>query len=140
MVETQTPNPNPLLETRLGLLEQIIRNSEPASLRQLETTQQEMLARMDELTEVSNTVVHTRQEEKEEMNSRIERTERKLDTLTSELATTNQLLNDMLKHLGKPGQQTGQAAASSALRTQVVKPGTTTPAATGGPSGSSRRY
>jgi len=140
IVETQTaPYSNPLLETRLGLLEQIVRNSEPSSLRQLETTQQEMLARMDELTEVSNTVVLAGQSDTAELHSRIERTEKKLDTLTTELATTNQLLNDMLKHLGKPGQ-TGQAVASSALRTHVVKPGSTTPAATGGPSGSSRRY
>ena len=72
-----------------------------------------------------------------ELDQRVERTERKLDTLTSELATTNQLLNDMLKHFAKPALQTGQAAAASALRTHVVKPGSTTPAATGGPSGPS---
>ena len=140
VAETPTvPNLNPLLETRLGLLEQIVRNSEPTSMRLLETTQQEMLAKMDELTEVSNTVVLAGQSDTAALNNRIERTERKLDTLTNELATTNQLLNDMLKHLGKPGQ-TGHAAASSALRTHVVKPGNTTPAATGGPSGSSQRY
>ena len=39
IVETQSAhNPTPLLETRLGLLEQIVRNSEPTSLHLLETT------------------------------------------------------------------------------------------------------
>ena len=123
-----------LLESRLGLLEQAARQPSN-SMQQIIRNQNQMVARIEELTEVSNLMVT---DGKDALHRRIDHTETKIDIITTELAKTNQLLQDVLTQLGKSAP-TEPAEAISAFKSQVVKPGVTTPVAIGGPKGTSRR-
>ena len=93
-----------------------------------------MVSRIEELTEVSNLMVT---EGKDALTKRVEQTEEKVDTITTELAITNQMLRSMLQKLGDTAP--APAVTISAFKSQVVKPGHTTPVAEGGPAGASRR-
>ena len=96
--------------------------------------------RMEELTDVSNALVEDRdRKEGGAPHSTLERltlAERTIQTLTAELEGIRQLLADILNQMDRTKTSAG---ATPAFRSQVAKPGMTTPAAEGGPNGPSRR-
>ena len=109
-------------------------------IQQILRTQDEMMTRMEELTEASNALVATRTLPTEiNIEKRLETQEQTIHHLREQQDKTNQLLSEMLHQMGKPAERTGAAGSTSAFRSQVVKPGHTTPAATGGPKGTSAR-
>jgi hypothetical protein len=126
-------NSDRLLEARLGSVEQALRQPDN-SIQQIIRNQNEMVSRIEELTEVSNLMVT---EGKDALTKRVEQTEQKVDKITTELAITNQMLRSMLQKLGDTAP--APAVTISAFKSQVVKPGHTTPVAEGGPAGASRR-
>jgi hypothetical protein len=98
--------------------------------------QNAMIARMDELTEVSNQL--SAGQPVQDLATRMDKQDETLKQLQGEQAKTNLLLESMLAQL-KPAQS-GVPVTATGFRTQVVKPGQTTPAAVGGPqTGSSGR-
>ena len=76
-------------------------------------------------------------EGKDALTKRVERTGKKVDKITTELAITNQMLRSMLQKLGDTAP--APAVTISAFKPHVVKPGHITPVAEGGPAGASRR-
>ena len=104
--------------------------------QELLKTQTAMISRMDELTEVSNQMAEA--QPVRDLATRMDKQDETLKQMQGEQAKTNLLLESMLAQL-KPAQS-GATGTTPGFRTQVVKPGQTTPAAVGGPqTGSSGR-
>ena len=97
---------------------------------------------MDDLTDVSNSIVYDLAKRgntaDNQLQLRLQIAEQNIQTLTTGLAGAHQLIADMLTHM-EPKPTTTTTGATPAFRSQVVKPGMTTPAAVGELKSSSRR-
>jgi len=87
---------------------------------------------VEELTEVSNAMVLAQPA----ALSRIAKLEAELESLRTEVTKSHQLIGDLLKITSS--QATPKPASTPGFKSYVVRPGTT-PAATGGPKGTSAR-
>ena len=118
------------MEQRISLLEHRQRQSESLADAQLT-----IMTRVEELTEVSNSMVLERTAPND--SARLGRVETELSEMRTEMNRTNQLLADLLQHIGRPNNFS--AGATPQFKSHVVKPVSATPAAGGGPYGSSGR-
>ena len=94
--------------------------------------------RLDELTEVSNSLVSTRQIPQSYIDKRMEKNEEEIGTLRKEIGKVSQLVTDMLQQSSNPARPI-ETGVTPTFKAFVVKTGMTTPAARGGPNGPSGR-
>jgi predicted transcriptional regulator len=81
-------------------------------IQQILRTQDEMMTRMEELTEASNALVATRTLPTENnIEKRLETQEQTIHHLREQQDKTNQLLSEMLHQMGKPAERTGAAGS-----------------------------
>jgi hypothetical protein len=109
--------------------------TDKAVIQDILLAQKTMISRLDELTEVSNLMVNA--QAGTAVAARLDKHDEALTQMKEEQAKTNLLLTGLLDKLTTA--KTEAAVSTTAFRSQVVKPGRTTPAAIGGPNGSSGR-
>ena len=135
-VEAQTNESptDPLTDHRLQLLEQVARQTDHAVIQQTAAVHKNIMKRVEELTEVANTMVLAQPA----ALNRITKLEAELESLREEVTKYHKLIGDLLKLTGT-SQATPIPASTPGFKSYVVRPGITTPAATGGPKGTSAR-